>query len=82
MSKLRQDFNIGINIRKLRNKSNYTQEQVIAKLQLLGSTTTRSVYSRYETGELNIKISDLVYLKQIFNCQYDDFFENLDTAIS
>ncbi len=77
MSKLRQDLTIGENLRKLRICAKLTQEQVIAKLQLKGSNTTRSIYSRYETGELNIKISDLVMLKKIYNCTYDDFFEGL-----
>ncbi|MGL4791611.1 MAG: helix-turn-helix domain-containing protein [Anaerotignaceae bacterium] len=74
MDKLRQDVNIGYNIRLLRKKANFTQEQVVAKLQLNNSKTTRSIYSRYETGELNIKISDLIILKEIFNCSFDDFF--------
>lgn len=78
MNKLRQDFNIGKNIRSLRKKSKLTQEILVTKLQLQGSNTTRSIYSRYETGELNIKISDLVYMKDIFNCSFDDFFKDLD----
>ena len=77
MDKLRQDLNMGANLRVLRKKCHFTQEQVIAKLQLLGSLTNRSVYSRYETGELNIKISDLVALKEIFQCSYDEFFTDL-----
>lgn len=77
INKLRQDFNIGINIRILRKQAKLTQEMLVAKLQLQGSNTTRSTYSRYETGELNIKISDLVYMKDIFNCSFDDFFIDL-----
>ncbi|MFI3206552.1 MAG: helix-turn-helix transcriptional regulator [Clostridia bacterium] len=74
MDKLRQDESIGKNIKNLRKTSKLTQEQVVARLQLKGSTTMRSVYSRYETGELNIKISDLRILKEIFSCSFDDFF--------
>lgn len=81
MEKLRQDRNMGRNFRRLRKQSGLTQEQVIAKIQLLDkeSTITRSIYSRYETGELNIKISDIILLKKIFKCSYDDFFEGLDS---
>lgn len=81
MEKLRQDRNMGTNFRRLRKQSGLTQEQVIAKIQLLDkeSTITRSIYSRYETGELNIKISDIILLKKIFECSYDDFFEGLDS---
>ncbi|WP_317854370.1 helix-turn-helix transcriptional regulator [Chakrabartyella piscis] len=75
--KLRQDIHIGVNLRNLRKNSKLTQEQVVARLQLKESTTTRSIYSRYETGELNIKISDLVILKELFNCSFDDFFVDL-----
>ncbi|WMI81646.1 helix-turn-helix domain-containing protein [Anaerotignum sp. MB30-C6] len=77
MEKLRQDISIGKNLKRLRNDCNFTQEQVAAKLQLLGSSTTRSIYSRYETGELNIKISDLILLTEIFKCEYNDFFNEI-----
>lgn len=77
MQKLRQDINIGKNLRTLRLNKGLTQEQVAAQLQIIGSETTRSGYSRYETDELNIKISDLVGLSGIFNCSYNDFFANI-----
>lgn len=77
MDKLRQDVNMGTNIRELRKQCNLTQEEVTAKLQILEHNITRSVYSRYETGELNIKISHLIALKDIFKCTYDDFFKGL-----
>jgi transcriptional regulator with XRE-family HTH domain len=77
MKKIRQDISMGKNLRDLRKKRNLTQEQVAAKLQILGCDITRSVYSRYETGELNIRVSDLVALREIFVCKYDDFFAGL-----
>lgn len=77
MDKLRQDVNMGTNIRKLRKRCNLTQEKVAARLEVLEHNITRSIYSRYETGELNIKISDLIALRKIFKCTYDDFFNGL-----
>ena len=77
MQKFRQDLNIGSNIRRLRKMRGLTQEQVTARLQVMGSPTTRSVYSRYETGQLNIRIKDLVAMREIFNCRFDDFFDGL-----
>lgn len=77
MNKLRQDVNMGENLRKLRKLNALTQENVTAKLQLMECEIKRSVYSRYETGELNIKISHLIALKTIFKCSYDDFFDGL-----
>ncbi|MCL2698190.1 MAG: helix-turn-helix domain-containing protein [Oscillospiraceae bacterium] len=78
MKKIRQDISIGKNLRNLRNLQDLTQEEVAAKLQLLGCDITRSYYSRYETGELNIKVSELVALTKIFKCQYNDFFADLE----
>ena len=78
MNKLRQDISIGKNLRILRKKNKLTQEQVAAKLQVRGCDITRSVYSKYEIGYLNISVSTLIALKEIFNCDYADFFENLE----
>lgn len=76
MEKLRQDVNIGANIRNLRKEKRLTQEATVGKLQILGcDDINRSLYSRYETGELNIKISHLRALKQIFDCSYDDMLD-------
>ncbi|RFZ77585.1 XRE family transcriptional regulator [Lacrimispora amygdalina] len=76
MDKLRQDVNIGKNFRKLRKACQLTQEEVSAKMQILGcADMTRALYSRYETGELNIKITHLRALKQIFRCSYDDILD-------
>lgn len=76
MNKLRQDINIGKNFRSLRKSKGLTQEAVVAKMQVLGcDDVTRSLYSRYETGELNVKMSHLRALKQVFHCSYDDLLE-------
>lgn len=64
-------------MRRLRRAKQLTQEQVCTKLQLMGLNITRSVYSRYETGELNICVSHLIGLTQVFDCDYNAFFENL-----
>ena len=76
--KIRQDISIGNNIRNLRKKCKLTQEQVAAKLQVQGCDITRSIYSRYETGQLNIPVSVLIALRNIFKCEYADFFVNLE----
>ena len=78
MQKIRQDRNMGKNIKMLRNRCEMTQEQVASKLHLMGCDISRSYYSRYETGELNIPITVIIALKQIFDCNYDDFFLDLD----
>lgn len=75
--KLKQDFQIGNNIRNLRKRSGFTQEQVIARLQLQGIEISRSSYSQIECGTYNIRISELVALADLFQVDFNAFFENL-----
>jgi transcriptional regulator with XRE-family HTH domain len=76
--KIRQDVSIGKNLKELRKKAKLTQEQVATKIQLMGIDTSRSIYSRFETGELNIKVSELIALSQIFSCDFNDFFKDIE----
>ncbi|MEM5767521.1 MAG: helix-turn-helix transcriptional regulator [Bacillota bacterium] len=77
MDKLRQDINIGKNLRNVRKQRGMTQEEVTVKMQLAGcDDITRSLYSRYETGELNIKVSHLRVLRQVFKCSYDELLDD------
>lgn len=69
------DIPIGRNIQNIRIKRNMTQSDVIAKIQLLGSTMSRSTLANIEVGRRNIKASDLKALKMIFNVDYSDSFE-------
>ena len=75
--KLKQDYNIGKNIRSLRTKKGMTQEQVAAKLQIQGINMSRDFFAHIECGTYNIRISELAALKQIFGCEFNDFFEGL-----
>ena len=75
--KIRRDRNIGANLRKLRSQHELSQEKLCAKLQLLGCDISRTTYEKYETGELNVRVSVLLGLKEIYNCSFDDFFEGL-----
>ena len=78
MHKIRPDMDIGANLRKLRKNRGLTQEQIVTKLQLMGIDTSRSIYSRYEINQLNIRVSELVALKEILGCGYEAFFEGLE----
>lgn len=78
MQKIKSDLNLGGNIRKLRIRSGMTQEQVVAKLQVMGLPISRSSYAKIEANLLNIRVSELVGLKNIFKCRFDDFFEGLE----
>lgn len=75
--KIKQDAVFGNNLRALRKSHGYTQEEIVAKLQLKNQNISRSAYAQIECGTYNIKISELVALKEIYNISYDDFFLDL-----
>lgn len=76
--KLRRDRNMGNNLKRMRLERRISQEKLCAELQRRGCDIGRTTYEKYETGELNIRISALIALKKIYSCSYDDFFEGLD----
>jgi len=79
MQKIRPDMNIGKNLKRLRVRGNkLTMEQTIAQLQLKGIEVSKSKYAKLETNRMNIKVSELVALSQIFNCEIAEFFEGLE----
>ena len=76
--KLRRDRCMGTNLKKLRLAHNLSQEKLCAELQRHGCDIGRTTYEKYESGELNIRISVLIELRKIYNCTYDVFFDGLD----
>ena len=77
MDKLLKNERFCENLKKIRKKRGLTQEQTVTKLQLLGSPISRSTYSLIEMGRCNIFITDLIGLKQIFDVEFDEFFEGI-----
>lgn len=69
-----QDIALGKNIGKIRVSKKMTQEEVVAQLQLMGRTISRSTLANIETGRRNIKASDLKALKILFGVEYEEFF--------
>lgn len=67
------------NLKNLRIRSNLTQSQLVNKMQLLGSQMSRSTYSMIEIGTRNIKVTDLVALKQVYGVDYAEFFKDIPT---
>ena len=78
MQKLKQDLYIGSNLRSFRMKAGLTQEQVTAKLQVMGIQISRPIYAQIESGTYSIKISVLIGLKKIYNVTYDEIFDGID----
>lgn len=77
MQKIRPDLDIGRNIQRLRRETKMTQDQVVARLQLMGIEISISTYAKLETNRMNIKVSELVALCQIFNADISEFFNGL-----
>ncbi len=76
--KIKTDKRFGSNLRELRKSNGLTQESVIAKLQLLGFDISRSAYAQIECGTYNIKVTELVALKEMFHADYEDFFRGIE----
>ena len=77
MVKLLNNETFSQNLKRIRKNSGLTQDQTVAKLQLLGSPISRSTYSLIEMGRGNIFASDLVGLQQIFNVDFKEFFDGI-----
>ena len=79
--RIRQDdkkYNLGTNIRRFRKERHLTQEQTVAKMQLLGLDISRGTYSQIECGIVNIRVEDLLALRKIFGIDIGQFFDGMD----
>lgn len=65
---------IGQNIRNLREKANITQEVMSARLQVEGCDITRSAVAKIEVGQRHLYPDEIILLKKILDCSYDDIF--------
>ena len=65
---------IGDNIRILREKSGFTQEQLSVKLQLEGCDITRSALAKIEVGQRHLYPDEILLIKKILKVAYDDIF--------
>ena len=70
------DLQLGHNIQTVRMNKGMTQEEVVAKLQLMGSRISRSTLAYIEVGRWNIKASDLKALRLLFDVEYEEFFKD------
>lgn len=77
MQKIRPDMDIGKNIQTIRLQNHLTQDQVVAKLNLMDLSISKSTYAKLETNRMNIKVSELVALSKIFNTDINAFFAGL-----
>lgn len=72
--KIRQDNVLGKNIRRLRKLQHLTQEDVTREMQLHGCNISRSIYAQIECGTYNIRVSELMALSEILECDMNKIF--------
>jgi transcriptional regulator with XRE-family HTH domain len=72
-----RDKGLHENLLRLRNDKGLSQYQLVAEMQLLGSSMSRSTYAKIERGERNIKVTDLVALQKIYGVSYEEFFKDI-----
>ena len=66
---------VGQNIKRLRERAEFTQDYVAAKLQLGGCDITRSAVAQIEVGLRHVYPDEIILLKQILKADYDDIFD-------
>lgn len=66
---------LGGNIKNIRESKNMSQMEVVEKMQLMGSTTSKSSYAKIEAEQINIKASDLVILKFVLDVEFEQLLE-------
>ena len=75
--KLKQDISIGENLRRLRKDAGLSQENLSARLQVMGLPVSREIISQMELGRYSVRVSVLLALKQLYHVSFDEFFKGL-----
>ena len=65
---------LGAHLAKLRKDSKLTQEQLSAKLQVLGCDLTRSALAKIEVGQRHVYPDEMKALHHALGKSYDDLF--------
>lgn len=76
--KLKQDISIGANLKKFRQATGMTQEEVATKLQIQGLDVHQKIISEIELGKYSIRISVLLALADLYCTPVGDFFAGLE----
>ena len=66
---------VGQNIRILREKAGFTQEQLAAQLQLNGCDITRSAVAKIEVGQRHLYPDEIILIKKILNTTYESMLD-------
>ena len=66
------DRRFGRHIRNLRTARKWTQEQMVAKIQLDGYEMTRSGLAKIESGTRHVYLDDLLVLQRVLNVSFEE----------
>ena len=66
---------VGNNIKRLREREGYTQDELAAKMQLQGCDITRSALAKIEVGQRHLYPDEVILIKTILNVSYDEMFD-------
>lgn len=69
------DKKIGHNLKVLREKRKMTQEELSAKLQVMGCDITRSALAKIEVAQRHIYPDEILAFKKIFNVSFEEIFK-------
>lgn len=67
---------LGRNIKRLRKERHLKAIAVIAQLQLRGIDINTGTFSKVENARNNPTVEMIIALKEIFDCNYEEFFIN------
>lgn len=78
MERINQRTNplVGTNIRRIRAEQGLQNKEIVAQLQLRGIEITSGTYSKVELGLNNPSVDLLIALTDIFECDFNAFFEH------
>ena len=73
--KLIDDANLGTNLRRLRLAHGYTQKKLCQKLKNMHYGIGLTTYGKSERGQVAIRAELIVFLRKLYKCRYEDFFD-------
>ena len=65
---------IGANIRCIRESRKITQDELAAKLQVLGCDITRSAIAKIEVGQRHLYPDEIILIKEILKTNFESIF--------
>lgn len=76
--KIKQDIQIGINIRKIRKKRQLGQTDLVRLLQIEGCDMTRECLVKIERCVQHIQASQLQAIKKVLDTTYDVLIDGIE----